>query len=251
MWSRCSTSLSAGADRLSLSRNLTRPFASSRRCPRRAFGKKAADAVDDSFERKVAATKKWFESIVIGEKLCPFAPPLLQNNGQALRIVPSQATTTGEAVDEVASEANLLVGNGWDSQKGEVQPETTLLVMDAPFVQEFKDFVHLSWTLQSDAVLANGHAEKLQLVLFHPLATHQTYSSLPDGDVNPGDYTIRSPFPTIHFLREEDVMKAVTCGYPNLESLPARNQARLISQGLEVCKSRLEGCYDINDDKVM
>lgn len=210
--------------------------------------RRTVGSATNNVERRVAATRQWVESIVVGEKLCPFAPPLLQNDGQLLRIVPSQATNEEQAVKEVAFEANLLVGDGWDSKNG-IQPETTLLVMDAPFVHNFKDLVHLSWTLQAEAVLANGHAEKLQLVLFHPLATHQTYSSSLDDNVNPGDYTIRSPFPTIHLLREADVTRSVRSGYPDLESLPARNQARLISQGLSVCKSRLERCYQ-NDDNV-
>lgn len=187
----------------------------------------------------VTATQKWFENIVIGEKLCPFAPPLLQNDGQLLRIVASKSTSEKQAVEEVTTEANLLVGT--DSTQSP-RPETTLLVMNAPFVQDFRDFVRLSWTLQEEAILENNLAEQVQLVLFHPLATHQTYASSTE-DANPGDYTIRSPYPTIHLLRQEDVMRAVSGGYPDLESLPARNQARLISQGLETCKSRLEQCH--------
>jgi hypothetical protein len=200
--------------------------------PRRTFGSFANE------NRRVAATKQWVETVVIGEKLCPFAPPLLQH--ETLRIVASNAENAEEAVSQVASEAHLLVGDGWDLSKG-IKPETTLVVFDAPFVKDFRDFVHLSWTLQTNAVLANGHAEKLQLVLFHPNATHETYSSQENN--NPGDYTIRSPFPTVHLLREEDVMRAVSGGYPDLESLPARNKSRLVSQGLQVCKSRLERCY--------
>jgi hypothetical protein len=185
--------------------------------------------------QRLTATKKWVETVVIGEKLCPFAPPVLHH--ETLRIVVSDAENAEEAVSLVAAEAHLLVGNGWDLSKG-IKSETTLVVFDAPFVKDFRDFVNLSWTLQTDAVLANGHAEKLQLVLFHPHATHETYSSQDDS---PGDYTIRSPFPTVHLLREQDVMRAVS--YPNLESLPARNKARLVSQGLHVCKARLERCY--------
>jgi hypothetical protein len=195
----------------------------------------------------IAATQTWFESVVIGEKLCPFAPPLLQNDGQALRIVASKSTNEEQAVKEVEAEANLLIGTD-SSTPQSPRPETTLLVMNAPFVQDFRDFVRLSWTLQENAILQNNLVEKLQLVLFHPLATHQTYAATEEA--NPGDYTIRSPYPTIHLLRQDDVMRAVSGGYPDLQSLPARNQARLISQGLETCKSRLEQCYrhDYNDN---
>ncbi len=48
-----------------------------------------------------------------------------------------------------------------------------------------------------------GLVGQLQLVLFHPLAVHSAYTDggLPDA----ADYSIRSPLPTFHFLRE------VTC----------------------------------------
>jgi hypothetical protein len=64
-------------------------------------------------------------------------------------------------------------------------------------------------------------------------------------DDSPADYTIRSPYPTIHLLREVDVMKAVQGAYPNLESLPARNKAKLTEQGIEACQARLVACYDV------
>lgn len=151
---------------------------------------------------------------------------------------------TKSPVTELASEAHLLVGEGWDLSSG-TKPETTLLAFVAPFVDDFRDFVRLSWSLQTDAVLAHGHAENPRLVLFHPRATHQMYSSVfTSEDDNPSDYVLRSPFPTIHLLREEDVMRAASGGYHDLESLPSRNKARLILQGLHACTSRLERCYN-------
>jgi hypothetical protein len=35
------------------------------------------------------------------------------------------------------------------------------------------------------------------------------------------NYSIRSPYPTLHFLRERDIMAAVTSGYPQVTPLPA------------------------------
>ena len=45
-----------------------------------------------------------------------------------------------------------------------------------------------------------GLVGQLQLVLFHPLAVHSAYAD--DGLPDAADYTIRSPLPTFHFLRE-------------------------------------------------
>ena len=186
---------------------------------------------------RIIATQKWFETIVVGEKLCPFAPPLLQNPS-LLRIVSSNAGTTKEAVQDIAAEVQMLVGQ-------DVTPshETTLVILEnSPWVADFRDFVRLSWQLQEESI-GDEFVGKVQLVLFHPQATHQTYACH-DDESNPADYTIRSPFPTVHLLREVDVLRAVQGSYPNLETLPARNQQKLIQQGVEVCEQRLQACYE-------
>lgn len=201
--------------------------------------------------RKVDSTQKWFERVVIGEKLCPFASPLLKQEG-LLRIVPSSATSVEEAIADVKKEVYDLVGDP------EATHETTLVVLndyeekfDTPnFVHDYMEFVRLSWELQTEAV-GETYASKVQLVLFHPRATHQTYGSMVGDDNDDGaagDYTIRSPFPTVHLLREEDVLKAVQSGYPDLEYLPSRNKAKLAEQGVDACRKRLQECYSVEKE---
>lgn len=145
----------------------------------------------------------------------------------------------------MSSEVEFLVGTSGNGSKDVTnrRHETTLIVFDPaaiPDVRDFRSFVQLSWRLQLEAVVDHGHGEDLQLVLFHPEAKHDTYTAS-SGDA--ADYTIRSPFPTVHLLREMDVMQAVTSGYPELESLPARNKAKLRKLGVEQCASRLDECY--------
>jgi hypothetical protein len=180
----------------------------------------------------VQSTRKWFQSVVLQEKLCPFAPPLVGND--KLRIVKSDAHTDDAMVQDVKQEVESLM------MSPTVTHETTLVVFsrDMPFL----DFVRLSWRLQEEAVA--DHVEDLQLVLFHPHATHQTYSEMTSAS----DYTIRSPYPTVHLLREVDVMKAVQSGYPDLADLPARNKEKLEKQGLKVCEQRLAACYTTDDE---
>ena len=197
-------------------------------------------AADNNETTKMHSTEKWLDKIVIGEKLCPFAfTPLSEGK---IRIVASNATNADQAVLDVRRQVQELM-----LQAPPPQHETTLVVFDYKdsFVQDFLEFVRLSWTLQEEAV-GDQFSQELQLVLFHPLATHQTYGAMPadeHDDTAAADYTIRSPYPTIHLLREVDVMKAVTSGYPNLEYLPSRNKARLIQLGIRVCQQRLEDCY--------
>jgi hypothetical protein len=213
----------------------------------------------------VASTQKWFHRIVIGEKLCPFAPPLLAAN--TLRIVASEAFNVRQAVADIKSEVHLLLSvhttthcdfdvnstksNGTDSKDTKPsQPhhETTLVVFDAPFVKDFRDFVRLSWTLQEEVLVEGCFHNDLQLVLFHPEATHQTYKGEGDETAAAADYTIRSPYPVVHLLREADVMQAVQGGYRNLEDLPERNKHKLSAQGIFVCQSRLDECYILDND---
>jgi hypothetical protein len=198
------------------------------------------------------STRNWFEQVVIGERLCPFAPPLLLRQGQqqALRIVSSDATVEAEATAKVADEVQLLM-----KEPEQRTHETTLIVFDNhAFVHDFRDFVRLSWKLQEKVIEETYGMNQLQLVLFHPRASHQTYKeSGPEGDDDDddeqaaGDYTIRSPYPTIHLLREEDVLRAVTSGYPQLDTLPHRNRAKFTAQGLDMCKARLAAAYQVGE----
>jgi hypothetical protein len=195
----------------------------------------AAAPTSLSSDKRVAATYKWFHTIVLGEKLCPFAPPL-SRNPELLRVVSLPNCTKQQAIELVSRQVDELVGQGEDPIH-----ETTLVVLDSPFLVDFRDFVRFSWELQEVAV-GEAHVDKLQLVLFHPQATHQTYGE----ESSSSDYTIRSPYPTVHLLREADVMRAVKSGYPNLDSLPARNKEKFIKQGLEVCQQRLQECHKVD-----
>ena len=72
--------------------------------------------------------------------------------------------------------------------------------------------VHASWDVQQ-AIVEAGLETSVQVVLFHPKAVHSLYGEqqpTADGD-NDGSggedatfFSIRSPFPTFHFLRERD-----------------------------------------------
>lgn len=188
-------------------------------------------------DQRVNATYNWFENIVVGQKLCPFAPPL-QRDPELMRVVSSpENVDRRQSIDLVREEAHALVGT-------EAAPahETTLIILDTPeWSRDYREFVRLSWDLQEQVVEEAGLVGTLQLVLFHPLATHQTYAGWAEEE-DAADYTIRSPYPTVHLLREVDVLQAVQGGYPNLETLPMRNQAKLIQQGSDACKRRLEEC---------
>ena len=53
-------------------------------------------------------------------------------------------------------------------------PETTLCVLTNEAAPAWMDLVRLSWNIQADAIVEQGYAEELQIVLFHPMAVHST-----------------------------------------------------------------------------
>lgn len=194
-------------------------------------------------EFRRGATLKWLDTIVIKQKLCPFAPPV--RNEPQLRIKVSHASTHEGIAKEVEREAHILVGEFIGSSESEMKrPDTTLIILNeekCKSLQDFRDLIHLSWCTQEVAINRHNYTSKLQQVLFHPLAKHETYGETSEVD-DPAHYTIRSPFPMIHLLREVDVIKAVTSGYKDLDLLPSQNKKKMRKDGLIVCKRRLEAC---------
>ena len=127
---------------------------------------------------RVLATRRWLEKIVIGQKLCPFAPPVRAR----LRLCGSDARNEDEVVAKVAKEARLL-HDGIEMQTrqpGAAVTETTLVVLPSlECTATWQAFVRLSWRLQAEAIADAGLAHALQLVLFHPSAVHSAYGEGP------------------------------------------------------------------------
>ena len=64
-------------------------------------------------------------------------------------------------------------------------------------LKEFCNLVRLSWMVQEEVINQHGYTDDLQLLLFHPKATRDTYTEQLNGDndgdsihVDPADYTV-------------------------------------------------------------
>ena len=114
---------------------------------------RTSQAVATTSSSSATLTERWLERVVIGKKLCPFAPPVQAK----LRLFASVAADEEEIVAEVATEAKLL-HQGILTPSDEF-PETTLLILPTlDCTATWQAFVHLSWRLQSDAIVATGLA---------------------------------------------------------------------------------------------
>lgn len=156
-----------------------------------AVTEKAADSVEDE---AIAATRRWLEQAVIGLNLCPFARAPYVKGRVRFRV--SDASTEDQLVADLAHELSILAASDPE------ELETTLLIhpqVMGDFL-DFNDFLEVA-----DATLqAVGLEGELQVASFHP--DYQFADSAPDAVEN---CTNRSPYPTLHLLRESSIDRAV------------------------------------------
>ena len=153
--------------------------------------------------------------MVVGLQLCPFAKPVVGKD--LIRYVVCEGPEQGLITDCLDSELWLL------SKSNPLQVETTLLIL--PNVQgDFLDFHYLVEVCRK-RIKALGFKGVLQLADFHPLY------EFADSDSNdPANATNRSPFPTLHLLREDSVERARGSGL-SAQSIVERNQQVLRELG--------------------
>jgi uncharacterized protein len=158
-------------------------------------------------EEVVAATRSWLEKEVIGLNLCPFAAAVHESG--RIRYLVSGATTTKQLRADLLEELLFL------KEADPAQVDTTLLIHPdvlADFL-EFNDFLDVADDLLRDLGLVGD----IQIASFHP--RYQFEGTEPDDVTN---RTNRSPYPTLHLLREESVERALE-NYPDPEEIPRRN----------------------------
>jgi hypothetical protein len=139
-------------------------------------------------------TQRWLERAVIGLNLCPFAKAVQVK--QLIHYAVSQGTDMHAVLADVTRELHEL------AVTPVAERETTLLVV--PYA--LGDFLEFNDCLAKAERLVRkkGLEGVIQLASFHP--DFQFADTEPDDITN---YTNRSPYPTIHLLREESIDRAV------------------------------------------
>ena len=163
----------------------------------------------------VADTVEWLEKAVIGLNLCPFAKAV--HVKQQIRYQVSHATDAEGLLQELVSELELL------AETAPEKIETTLLIHPQALTDfmDFNDFLEVAdaavEALQLDGIL--------QVASFHP--DYQFAGTMPDDISN---YTNRSPYPTLHLLREASIDRAVEA-FPDADVIVERNVKTLDALG--------------------
>jgi len=163
----------------------------------------------------IADTRRWLDRAVIGLNLCPFAKAVV-NKGQ-VRMVLSEARDEATLLAELGEELVRLR----DTPAADI--DTTLIVHP----QVLGDFLDYNDFLDTaDALVEElGLEGVLQVASFHP--DYQFAGSEPDDIAN---CTNRSPWPTLHLLREDSVTRAVEA-FPDPDGIIERNVRTLQELG--------------------
>lgn len=163
----------------------------------------------------IATTQEWLEKAVIGLNLCPFAKAV--HVQKRIRYYVSQATAPNLLAEELLNELHYL--NSTDA----LEYETTLLIH--PYVlNDFLDFNDFLDTAESVITQLQLEGE-FQIASFHP---DYQFAGTPADDIE--NYTNRSPFPTLHLLRESSIERAVAA-IPNTEHIYEKNMHTLRQLG--------------------
>jgi hypothetical protein len=176
----------------------------------------------------LAETRAWVERAVIGLRLCPFArAPQLK--GQ-VRYVVSEASDTAALLAGLIDELQLLAGEPAE------RVETTLLI-HPHVLTDFADYNEFLSVAEA-ALVELALEGVLQIASFHP---RYQFAGTAPGDV--GNATNRSPYPTLHLLREASIERALDA-VPHPETIFEANIATLERLGAEGWEALQRQCRD-------
>ena len=162
-------------------------------------------------------TRRWLERAVIGLNLCPFAKAVHVKG--LVHVAVSDARDDGSVLEDFASELDALVAADPAAR------ETTLLVVPHCLHDflEFNDFMG-----RAERLLRKRKLEGvIQVASFHP--QYQFEGTEADDITN---FTNRSPYPTLHLLREDSIDRAVE-SFPHPEAIYEANMETLWRMGPE------------------
>ena len=169
----------------------------------------------------IQQTKKWIIDVVIGCNFCPFAAKEIKRDTIQYEVLTDATTTT-------ALQAGMTTIYHLDAAK---HIETSLLIFPGSF-ELFEEYLHLL-ELAEKLLVKEKYEGIYQIASFHP-----KYLFTGSNENDPSNYTNRSPYPMLHFLREESLSKAID-SYPDIDEVPNRNIAFTREKGLRYMQQLL------------
>jgi hypothetical protein len=187
--------------------------------------------MSDFEKTAIEDTKKWLLEAVVGLNLCPFAKAVVVKDMVRYRVCAS--SQPADLLAMLREELQYLAAADPD------RLDTTLLIAPnaLPYFLDFNDFLADCDDMLIDLALDGV----LQVADFHP---HYQFGGTDADDIE--NFTNRTPYPTLHLLREASIDKAVAA-YPDASLIFERNMEILNKLGhdgwaqLDI-SSRLHNC---------
>jgi hypothetical protein len=164
----------------------------------------------------VADTVAWLERAVIGLNLCPFAKSV-HVKGQVHYAV-SHATTPEALLQDLVDELKQL-------QALDAKERDTTLLIAPECLQDFLDYNDFL-DLADQALVDLALDGVLQIASLHP--QYQFAGTALDDITN---FTNRSPYPSLHLLREDSIDRAVAA-FPNPDVIFETNMQTMQALGV-------------------
>ena len=156
-------------------------------------------------EIEIKQTKLWLEQIIVAFNFCPFAKKELLNNTIHYHL--SDKSKVGLALEELVEQCGYL------AEHSEV--ETSLLIYNEGF-KSFECYLDLV-AYAEESLINSGFEGIFQLASFHP-----DYYFEGEEFNDAANFTNRSPYPTLHLIREESMTRVLSV-YKNPENIPINN----------------------------
>lgn len=162
---------------------------------------------------EIEQTKQWLSQVIIGLNFCPFAKKEFVN--QTIHYHLSEQEQLKSALKELTKQC-LYLQNTPDV-------ETTLVIYSEGF-RDFNRFLDLVDN-GNEVIVELGLEGVFQIASFHP-----EYCFAGEDYDDASNYTNRSPYPTLHLIREES-MERVLKVYKEPEAIPENNIALAQEKG--------------------
>jgi hypothetical protein len=155
--------------------------------------------------RFITHTKNWVEQVIMKYNICPFARREVERG--SIRYYQVQDRARENLLQELINECHFLDEN--------TDVETTLFIMPNGY-EGFYDFLDIV-DMANDLLEMHDYEGVYQLANFHP-----DYCFADSLQNEPSNFTNRSPYPTLHIIRESSMEFAIA-NHPDVDSIPERN----------------------------
>lgn len=153
----------------------------------------------------ITHTRHWVKDVIVKYNICPFARKEVERG--SIKYVVSDATDNTSTLQSLLMECQFLDAHS--------DIETTLFIMPQGY-EGFYGFLDIV-DLANELLDLQGYEGVYQLANFHP-----DYCFAGELQNEPSNYTNRSPYPTLHIIRETSMAFAID-NHPDVDAIPERN----------------------------